>query len=89
MQDWNFTVSWVEGQEIHQQVLSRLVSNPEETETSIDTETAVLAVAVAQVAISDAEYAIISSQHNAIRGHAGVDITLFRLRKGSYALFVN
>jgi hypothetical protein len=40
--------------------LSRLVSNPEETETSIDTETAVLAVAVAQVAISDAEYAIIS-----------------------------
>ena len=43
--------------------LSRLVSNPEETETSIDTETAVLAVAVAQVAISDAEYVIISSQH--------------------------
>ena len=92
MQDWNFIVSWVEGQEEHQQVpdkLSRLVSSPEETETSIDTETAVLAVAVAQVAISDAEYAIISSQHNAIRGHAGVDITLFRLRKGSYALFVN
>jgi len=56
MQDWNFTVSWIEGQEEHQQVpdkLSRLVSNPEETETSIDTETAVLAVAVAQVAISD------------------------------------
>jgi len=43
--------------------LSRLVSNPEETETSIDTETAVLAVAVAQVAISYAEYAIISSQY--------------------------
>ena len=66
MQDWNFTVSWVEGQEEHQQVpdkLSRLVSNPEETETSIDTETAVLAVAVAQVAISYAEYAIISSQY--------------------------
>ena len=56
--------------------LSRLVSNPEETETSIDTETAVLAVAVAQVAISDAEYAIITSQHNAVRGHARVDITL-------------
>jgi hypothetical protein len=79
MQDWNFTLSWVEGQEEHQQVpdkLSRLVSNPEETETSIDTEMAVLAVAVAQVAISDAEYAIISSQHNAIRGHSGVDVTL-------------
>jgi hypothetical protein len=87
MQDWNFTVSWVEGQEEHQQVpdkLSRLVSNPEETETSIDTETAVLAVAVAQVAISDAEYAIISSQYNAVRGHVGVDITLYRLRKGGY-----
>ena len=64
--------------------LSRLVSNPEETEASIDTETAVLAVAVAQVAISDAEYAIISSQHNAIRGHSGVDVTLNRLRNGGY-----
>ena len=64
--------------------LSRLVSNPEETETSIDTETAVLAVAVAQVAISDAEYAIISSQYSAVRGHVGVDITLYRLRKGGY-----
>ena len=87
MQDWNFTVSWVEGQEEHQQVpdkLSRLVSNPEETEASIDTETAILAVAVAQVAISDAEYAIISSQHNAIRGHSGVDVTLNRLRNGGY-----
>ena len=53
----NFTVSWVKGQEEHQQVsdkLSRLVSNPEETETSIDTETSVLAFAVSQVAISDA-----------------------------------
>ena len=33
MQDWNFTVSWVDGQEEHQKVpdmLSRLVSNPEE-----------------------------------------------------------
>ena len=43
MQDWNFTVSWVEGQEVHQQVpdmLSRLVSNPEEIETSNDTDTA-------------------------------------------------
>ena len=69
--------TWVEYQEVHQQVpdkLSRLVSNSEEIETSIETETAVLAVAVAQVAISDAEYVIISSQHNAIRGHAGVDI---------------
>ena len=65
--------------------LSRLVSNQEETKTSNDTETAVLAVAVAQVAISDAEYVIISSQHNAIRGHAGDDITLNRLRKGDYA----
>ena len=64
--------------------LSRLVSNPEETETSIDTETAVLAVAVAQVAISDAEHAIISSLYNAVRGHVGVDITLYRLRKGGY-----
>ncbi len=81
MQDWNFTVSWVEGQEEHQQVpdkLYRLVSKPEETETSIDTETAVLAVAVAQVAISDSEYAIIFSHHNAIRGHSGVDVTLNR-----------
>ena len=60
--------------------LSRLVSNPEETEASIDTETAALAVTVAQVAISDSEYAIISSQHNAVRGYAGVDITLYRLR---------
>jgi len=78
MQDWHFTVSWVEGQEEHQQVpdkLSWLVSNPEESDTSIDTKTAVLAVAVAQVAISDAEYAIISSQHNAIRGHSGFDVT--------------
>ena len=52
MQDWNFTVSWVDGQEANLQVpdmLSRLVSNPEETETSIDAETAVLVVAVAQV----------------------------------------
>ena len=65
-------------------MLSRLVSNPEETEASIDTETAILAVAVAQVAISDAEYAIISSQHNAIRGHSGVDVTLNRLRNGGY-----
>ncbi len=64
--------------------LSRLISNPEETETSIDTETAVLAVAVAQVVISDAEYAIISSQHNAIRGHSGIDVTLNRLRNGGY-----
>ena len=66
MQDWNFTVSWVEGQEVHQQVpdkLPRLVSNPEEIETSNDTDTATLTVAVAQVDISDAEYAIISSQH--------------------------
>ncbi len=55
--------------------LSRLVSNPEETESSIDTETSVLAVAVAQVAIFDAEYAITSSQRE--------------LRKGGYALFVN
>ena len=88
MQDWNFTVSWVDGQEVNLQVpdmLSRLVSNPEETETSIDAETAVLVVAVAQVDISDAEYAIISSQHNAIRGHSGVDITLRRLRDGGYA----
>jgi hypothetical protein len=79
--------SWVEGQKEHQQVpdkLSRLVSNPEETETSIDTEIAVLVVAVAQVAISDAEHAIISSQHNAIRGHSGVDVTLNRLRNGGY-----
>ena len=71
MQDWNFTVSWVEGQEVHQQVpdkLSRLVSNPEEIETSNDTDTATLSVAVAQVDISDAEYTIISSQHNATRG---------------------
>jgi len=65
--------------------LSRLVSNPEETETSTDTETAVLAVTVAQVAISDAQYAIISLQHNAIRGHLGVDVTLNRLLKGGYA----
>ncbi len=64
--------------------LSRLVSNPEETETSIDTETAVFAVAVAQVAISDEEYAIRSSQHNAIRGHSGVDVTLNRLRNRGY-----
>ncbi len=58
--------TWVEDQEAHQQVpdkLSRLVSNSEEIETSIETETAVLAVAVAQVVISDAEYVIISSQH--------------------------
>ena len=55
--------------------LSRLVSSSEETETSIDTETAVLAVTVVQVAISDAEYAIISS---------GVDVTLNRLHKGGY-----
>jgi hypothetical protein len=87
MQDWNCTVSWVEGQEEHQQMpdkLSRLVSNPEEIETSIDTETAVLAVAVAQVAISDAAYAIISSQHNAIRRHSGVDVNLNRLCNGGY-----
>ena len=71
IQNWNFSVSWEEGQEEHQQVpdkLYRLVSKPEE-------ETAVLAVAVAQVAISDSEYAIISSQYNAIRGHSGVDVT--------------
>ena len=64
MQDWNFTVSWVDGQEEHQKVpdmLSRLVSNRRRTETSIDAETAVLVVAVAQVDISDAEYAIIYS----------------------------
>ena len=91
MQDWNFTVSWVEGQEVHQQVpdkLPRLVSNPEEIETSNDTDTATLSVAVqqrlvslhvAQVDISDAEYAVISSQHN-----AGVDVTLNRLREGGY-----
>ena len=87
LQDWNFTVSWVEGQEVHQQVpdkLSRLVSNPEEIETSNDTDTATLSVAVAQVDISDAEYAIISSQHNATRGHSGVDVTLNRLREGGY-----
>ena len=73
MQDWNFTVPWVEGQEVHQQVpdkLSRLVSNPEEIKTSNDTDTATLSVAVAQVDISDAEYDIISSQHNATRGHS-------------------
>ncbi len=29
-------------------------------------------------------YTLISSQHNAVRGHAGVDITLYRLRKGGY-----
>ena len=39
---------------------------------------------IARVAISDAEYAIISSQHNAIRGHSGVDVSLNRLRKGGY-----
>jgi hypothetical protein len=79
----------VQGQEKHQQVpdkMSRLVSIPVEIETtSIDTETAVLAVAVAQVAIYDSEYAIISSQHNAIRGHSGLDVTSNRLRKGGYA----
>ena len=87
MQDWNFTVSWVKGQEVHQQLpdkLSRLVSNPEEIETLNDTDTATLSVAVAQVDISDAEYAIISSQHNATRGHSGVDVTLNRLREGGY-----
>ena len=75
MQDWNFTVSWVEGQEVHQQVpdkLSRLVSNPEEIKTSNNSDTATLTIAVAQVDISDVQYAIISSQHNAIRGHSGV-----------------
>ena len=41
------------------------VANTEEIETSIDTDTAILAVAVAQVDISDSEYAIIFSQHNA------------------------
>ena len=93
MQDWNFTVSWVDGQEVHLQVpdmLSRLVSNPEETETSIYAETAVLVVAVAQVDISDAEYAIISSQHNAKRGHSGVDdcvmkVLPFRISNWTYA----
>jgi hypothetical protein len=64
--------------------LSRLVSNPEEIETSNDTDTATLIVAVAQVDISDAEYAIISSQHNAAREHSGVDVTLKRLREGGY-----
>jgi len=85
LQDWNFTVSWVEGQEEHKQVpdkLSRLVSNPEETETSADTDTAMLSVAVAQVAISDYEYDILASHHNATRGHTGVDVTLKRLRNG-------
>ena len=66
--------------------LSRLVSNPEEAETSDDTDTAILSVAVAQVAISDHEYAILASQHNATRGHTGVDITLRRLRDGGYNL---
>ena len=47
------------------------------------------AVAVVQVAISDAEYAIISSQLNPVRGHAGVDISLYRLRKGGYYAFQN
>jgi hypothetical protein len=64
--------------------LSPLVSNPEEIETSNDTDTATLSVAVAQVDISDAEYAIISSQHNATRGHSGIDVTLNRLREGGY-----
>ena len=85
MQDWNFTVSWVEGQETHQQVpdkLSRLVSNPEEFETVSDD--AVLAVALPNVEISDAEYAVITSQHNATRGHAGVDVTLQRMRQSGY-----
>ena len=85
MQDWNFTVSWVEGQETHQQVpdkLSRLVSNPEKLET--ESEAAVLAVALPTVEISDAEHAIIKSQHNAVRGHAGVDVTLQRVRQGGY-----
>jgi hypothetical protein len=59
-------------------MLSRLVSNPEETETSIYAETAVLVVAVVQVDISDAEYAI-------IRGHSGIDITLRRLRDEGFA----
>jgi len=75
----NFTVSWVEGHEEHQQVpdkLSRLVSNPEEIETSADTDTAILSVAGAQVAISDSEYAILASHHNATRGHKGVNVTL-------------
>jgi hypothetical protein len=49
----------------------RLVSNPEEIETSTDTERAVLAV-------FDAEYAITTSQHNATRGHAEADITFIR-----------
>jgi len=43
-------------QKEHQQVpdkLSRLVPNPEETEASADTDTAILSLAVAQVAISD------------------------------------
>ena len=78
MQDWNFTVSWVEGQEVHQQVpdkLSRLAN---------DTDTATLTVAVVQVDISDAEYAIISSQHYATRGNSRVDVTLKRLREGGY-----
>ena len=49
---------------------------PRRTETSIDAETAELVVAVAQVDIFDAEYAII---------YSGIDITLRRLRDGGYA----
>ena len=44
------------------------LSNQEETETSTDIELAILAVAVAQVTISGAECAIVSSQNNATRG---------------------
>ena len=68
MQVWNFTVSWVERQKVHQQVsdkLSRLVSNPEIIETSNDTDTATLTVAVAQVDISDGVcHNILSAQRN-------------------------
>jgi len=81
MQDWNYTISWVEGQEEHQQVpdkLSRLVINL--SPAKVDYHHPILSVALKEVEINDVELAVLNLQHNATRGHVGVEATVKRVK---------
>jgi len=81
MQDWNYTISWVEGQEEHQQVpdkLSRLVINL--SPAKVDYHHPILSVALKEVEINDVELAVLSLQHNATRGHVGDEATVKRVK---------
>jgi hypothetical protein len=86
MQDWNFSISWVEGQEEHQQVpdkLSRLYHTEPNGTSAVDSPQAMLSVAMKEVEINDVELAVLGLQHNALRSNGETSESLGRLVPGS------